>query len=78
MELQSPAGSVPSASSLKYQRSRKRFWQRYGAPYVQKTEATYAEQVRERQERQLQRRARELGYELKKIETAEQPASATT
>ena len=43
---------------------------RYGWAYVQQTEAVYAEQVRERQERQLQRRARELGYEVKKVEAA--------
>jgi hypothetical protein len=33
-------------------------------------EAAYAEQVRERLEKQLHRRARELGYELKRIEPA--------
>jgi transposase len=41
---------------------------RYGVAYVQETEAAYAAQVRARLEKQLQRRARELGYELKKIE----------
>jgi transposase len=41
---------------------------RYGLAYVQQTEAAYAAQVRERLERQLHRRAMELGYELKKIE----------
>lgn len=35
---------------------------------MKQEEAAYAEQVRERLEKQLQRRARELGYELKKIE----------
>ena len=40
----------------------------YGLAYVQKTEAEYAQQVRDRLERQLHRRAKELGYELKKIE----------
>src|SRR6516162_6847477 len=40
---------------------------RYGLAYVQQTEAAYAEQVRERLERQLQRRAHELGYVLTKI-----------
>jgi hypothetical protein len=34
---------------------------RYGLAYVQQTEAAYAEQVRARLERPLQRRARELG-----------------
>jgi transposase len=47
---------------------------RYGVEYMQKTEAEYAEQVRGRVEKQLQRRAKELGYELKKIE----PAAAGT
>jgi transposase len=47
---------------------------RYGVAYVQETEAAYAEQVRARLEKQLQRRARELGYELKKIEPQAQPA----
>ena len=41
--------------------------QGHGIAYMRKEEATYAEQVRERLERQLQRRARELGYELKPI-----------
>jgi transposase len=41
---------------------------RYGLAYVQQTEAAYAEQVRERQERQLQRRARELGFTVQKLE----------
>ena len=34
---------------------------RYGAAYVKQTEEAYAAQVRERQEKQLRRRARELG-----------------
>jgi transposase len=46
---------------------------RYGLAYVQQSEAAYAEQVRQRLEKQLQRRAKELGDELKKLET---PASA--
>jgi transposase len=41
---------------------------RYGLAYVQQTEEAYAAQVRERLERQLRRRALELGYELQKIE----------
>jgi transposase len=40
---------------------------RHGSAYMRKEEAAYAEQVRERLEKQLQRRARELGYELKRI-----------
>jgi hypothetical protein len=46
---------------------------RYGMAYVKQTEAAYAEQVRGRLERQLQHLARELGYELKKIEPAAAP-----
>jgi transposase len=41
---------------------------RHGIAYMKKEESAYAEQVRERLEKQLHRRARELGYELKKIE----------
>jgi len=41
---------------------------RYGVAYMKKEEAAYASQVKERLEKQLQRRAKELGYELKKIE----------
>lgn len=41
---------------------------RHGVAYMRKEEAAYAEQVRERLEKQLLRRAQELGYELKKIE----------
>jgi transposase len=46
---------------------------RYGLAYVRQTEEAYAEQVRQRMEKQFQRRAKELGYEVKKIE----PAGAT-
>ena len=35
---------------------------------MKQEEAAYAGQVRERLEKQLYRRAKELGYELKKIE----------
>ena len=41
---------------------------RYGLAYMKKSEEEYAQQVRERQEKQLHRRAKELGYEIKKIE----------
>jgi transposase len=41
---------------------------RYGLAYVQQTEADYAAQVRQRLEKQLRRRAKELGFELKPIE----------
>ena len=40
---------------------------RYGIAYMKNEEAAYAEQVRERLEKQLHRRAKELGYELKRI-----------
>jgi transposase len=40
---------------------------RHGLAYMRKEEAAYAEQVRERLEKQLRRRARELGYELKRV-----------
>jgi hypothetical protein len=51
---------------------------RYGLAYVQQTEAAYAEQVRQRLEKQLQRRAKELGYELKKIEAPAATAAPGT
>ena len=41
---------------------------RHGIAYMKKEEAAYAAQVHERLEKQLHRRAQELGYELKKIE----------
>jgi transposase len=47
---------------------------RYGLAYVKQTEAAYAEQVRARLEKQLRRRAQELGYELHKIEPQAAPA----
>src|SRR5262249_19019541 len=40
---------------------------RYGVAYAKQTEAAYTEQVRERLEKQLRRRAKELGFELKPI-----------
>lgn len=39
---------------------------RFGSAYVKKDEEAYAEQVRDRLEKQLHRRAKELGYELVK------------
>jgi hypothetical protein len=47
---------------------------RYGVAYMKQAEAAYAEQVRERLEKQLRRRARELGYELHKIDLQAAPA----
>jgi hypothetical protein len=46
---------------------------RYGVAYVKETEAAYAEQVRQRLEKQLRRRAQELGFEVKKGETPVTP-----
>jgi len=40
---------------------------RYGTAYVKREEAAYAAQVRDRQERQLYRRARELGFTVERI-----------
>jgi hypothetical protein len=37
---------------------------------MKQEEAAYAEQVRQRQEKQLQRRAKELGYALTKLTPA--------
>lgn len=42
---------------------------RHGESYVTQTEEAYAAQVRERLEKQLHHRDRELGYEVKKGET---------
>ena len=44
---------------------------RYGIEYVKKTEADYQEQQRGRQERNLQRRAKQLGYRMEKIGESE-------
>ena len=43
--------------------------------YVKETEQAYAEQVRERLAKQLWRRAKELGFEVKKAETANAAAA---
>src|SRR5262249_20518822 len=43
---------------------------RFGEAYMKQTQEAYAAQVRERLEKQLHRRARELGSTLTKIETA--------
>ena len=48
---------------------------RYGEAYVKRTEEAYAAQVRERLEKHLHRRARELGYEVKKIAAAAESAA---
>ncbi len=49
---------------------------RFGEAYVKRTEEAYAQEVRERQERQLHRRARELGFEVKRLEPQAEAASA--
>jgi transposase len=49
---------------------------RYGLAYVQQTEAAYAEQVRQRLEKQLRRRAKEMGFELTKIHPPVEPTVA--
>jgi hypothetical protein len=41
---------------------------RFGVGYLRQTEAEYQAQHREKQEKALHRRARELGYKLEKIE----------
>jgi transposase len=51
---------------------------RHGVAYMKQEEAAYAEQVRERLEKQLHRRARELGYELKKIVPALETSTLET
>ena len=47
---------------------------RYGVAYAKQTEAAYADQVRERLERQLRRRAQELGFELRPVAPPVAPA----
>jgi transposase len=46
---------------------------RFGMGYVQQTEAAYAEEVRGRLEKQLRRRAKELGFEVRKREDVPDP-----
>jgi len=48
---------------------------RLGLPYMRQQEAAYAEEVRDRLEKQLHRRAKEWGYELvKPTPAAPEPA----
>ena len=49
---------------------------RYGVAYVKREEAAYAEQVRDRLEKQLHRRARELGFEVKRTGPPAEPTTA--
>ena len=47
---------------------------RYGVAYVQREEEAYAAQVRQRLERQLHRRAKELGFTVARIEPPADPS----
>ena len=52
---------------------------RYGVTYQKQSEAEFVEQNRQRLEKSLRRRAKELGFELKKIEAPPpDPAAAAT
>jgi hypothetical protein len=42
---------------------------RFGGEYIKLTEAAYTEQIRDRLEKSLHKRAKELGYKLTKVET---------
>jgi hypothetical protein len=41
----------------------------FGGEYIKLTEAAYTEQIRNRLEKSLHKRAKELGYKLTKVET---------
>jgi len=51
---------------------------RYGVEYQKRSEEEFVIEHRKRMEKNLHRRAKELGYELRKIETpaSEQPTTA--
>ena len=49
---------------------------RYGVEYMQKTEADYADQERARQEKSFHRRAKELGYEVRRPPANDEPIPA--
>ena len=49
---------------------------RYGVEYMKKTEAEYADQERARQEKSFHRRAKELGYEVHRPPTNDEPIPA--
>jgi len=51
------------------------YMMRFGVAYMKQTEEAYAEQVRARLEKQLRRRAKELGYELKPIVPPAEPVT---
>jgi len=44
------------------------FRERYGVGYVKQTEQAYAEQTRQNMEKQFHRWAKELSYEVKRID----------
>jgi transposase len=68
--VRSRLGSPKAITATAHKRGRIVYHRmRYGEGYVHQEEAVYAQQVRERLEKQLHRRARELGYELKKVES---------
>ena len=48
---------------------------RYGIDYLKRTEAEFTEQRQKKMEQNLQRRARELGYEL--VKKADPPTAET-
>jgi transposase len=51
---------------------------RYGIEYQKRDEAAYAAEVKTKMEQNLHRRAKELGYELRKIESPESSESSET
>ncbi len=51
---------------------------RYGLAYQKKTEDDYATLHRERQEKSLHRRAKEMGYELRKLEMPVTPETSSS
>jgi transposase len=48
---------------------------RHGVGYVKQTQEVYAEQTRQKMEKQLHRRAKELGYEVKKLTPVPTPSA---
>ena len=50
---------------------------RFGVAYAKREESQYADEVKQKLEKSFHRRAKELGYEVKKIEVAETPVEVT-
>ena len=50
---------------------------RFGVAYAKREESQYADEVEQKLEKSFHRRAKELGYEVKKIEVAEAPVEVT-